>query len=306
MIYIHNDWDRIVYPEKNGSSHLKIIVGYPIPENKIEVLLRFADGYETTSIIVKNSPEQNYDLSFLEYFPHIKGFSLTAYEFTNFSQFEYIPHDIEWLRIDASKSQKLSLSFLKRFNKLKSLSIEKHKKDIEVVSDLNTLEKLAIRSITMPDLKFAGKAEKLKSLEVRLGGTKNLDVLTYFEKLEYLELWAINKISNIDSIADTLNLKEIFLDQLSNVENVKSFKHLSSLKKLKLCRMKRLKSLEWLADAPTLQELSITQTSHLDIEAFKPLTRLTSLKAADIYIGRKHSLEVREMLAVPEIDYESS
>jgi hypothetical protein len=155
----------------------------------------------------------------------------------------------------------------------------------------------------MPNLGFIGNKPNLKRLEVRLGGTNNLNILPSFKALEKLDLWAINKLDNIDAISDCINLSDISLDQLSNLENVKSLRNLIKLTNISLCRMKRLKSLQWIADAPNLMEFSITQTSHLDTDAFKPLKNHKSLQAANIYIGRKNTFKVREMLNLPEIKY---
>ena len=152
----------------------------------------------------------------------------------------------------------------------------------------------------MPNLDFIGNSSSLKSLRIALGGTKNLTTLPEFTSLETLDLWAINKIMDIDAVADTLSLKKISLDQLSNIEDVKSFKKLINLDFLSLCRMKRLNSLQWAADAPNLHTFSITETTHLDKEKFTPLTKNKSLSVAKIYIGKKNSSDVRNMLGLPE------
>jgi hypothetical protein len=302
------DWygccSDIVYPEHTDYKKLHIIVGKTILETEIPDLIEYSRKFEKVRITVRRSQDDNYDFGFLEHFPFLDGFSLAAFDFKDFEQLNLIPPGVSELSIDATNSTRLSLSFLSKFTNLKWLYLEKQKRDIEVISDLRGLEDLSLRSITMPDLSFIGNTQNLKSLRLALGGTKNLDLLPDFKILEKLDLWAINKISNIDRIAYCTSLNKIELDQLSNVEQVKSFKNLVNLESLSLCRMKRLQSLQWLADAPNLKKFSITETTHLEPEAFLPLTESKSLQAASIYIGRKHSLTVRGMLGLPEPEIE--
>jgi hypothetical protein len=296
--------ESLDFPERTDYKSLLIVVGKPIVKRDIVKLVTYAEKFEQVKITVSNCIYDTYDLSFLESFPFLDSFSLTSHLFKDFDQLNSIPSKIKSLRIGSTNSTRLSLSFISKFTELKTLSLEKQKRDIEVISDLRDLEGLSLRSITMPDLSFIGNTQSLKSLRLALGGTKNLDSLPDFKILEKLDLWAINKISNIDSIADCPSLNKIELDQLSNVELVKSFKNLVNLKSLKLCRMKRLQSLQWLADAPNLKKFSLTETTHFEPDAFLPLTKSKSLQAACIYIGRKHSITVRDMLGLPEPEIE--
>ena len=301
-LYLYSDWSRVELSERDDYKHLHIVVKSPVTKNHVNEVINYAKKFDKLSIVIAHSIEDKYDLSFLQHFPQLSHFSLTAHLFKDFEQVKFIPDDIESLRIAATNSLRLSLGFISRFKKLQSLSLEKHTKDIDVLSDVKQLRRLAIRSITMPNLETISGLNNLKSLEIRLGGTKNLSLLPNLTQLEYLELWAINKIENIDAISDTSSLKRIYLDQLKNVKNVSSLKQLAKLKWLGLCRMKGLESLEWVSKAPVLEEFSITETSQLSPEKFLPLVGHPTLRAADIYIGNKYTLPVREMLNLPEIE----
>ena len=303
VIYLGGHDENVTFPQESDFKYLHIIAAKPVPKKELSDLVSYAENFKRVSITVKHCIHDTYDLSFLERFPFLDSFALTAHLFTDFDQLDSIPPGIKQLRIGATNSLKLSLSFIQRFRQLKKLSLEKHKKDIDVISDLIGLEDLEVKSITMPNLAFIGNATSLRCLRIALGGTRNLDLLPGYQRLEKLDLWAINKISDIDAIADTKFLGKIYLDQLSNVEDVKSLHNLKRLEFLSLCRMKRLKSLQWVADAPNLREFSITQTSHLKPDMFTSLAKNKSLRAASIYIGRKHTFTVRDMLGLPEINY---
>ena len=70
----------------------------------------------------------------------------------SFSGMDYLPTDLEYLGIGEAKQKKHSLRFLKRFSSLRELYIDGQTKDIEVISELVTLEDVTLRSISLPDL----------------------------------------------------------------------------------------------------------------------------------------------------------
>ena len=76
-----------------------------------------------------------------------------------------------------TKSRNISLDFLRRFTRLKDLGLQSHTKNIEAVSSLSHLEQLTLRSITLPDLKLLLPLRQLWSLDIKLGGTKDLRLL---------------------------------------------------------------------------------------------------------------------------------
>jgi hypothetical protein len=66
---------------------------------------------------------------------------------------------------------------LGRFRRLRSLDIEGHSKDIEVVSELAELQDLTFRPVTLPNPDVLVPLRKLRALDIKLGGTMYLSPL---------------------------------------------------------------------------------------------------------------------------------
>ena len=133
LIYVGDDWDKVVYPDSDNLTRLHAIIAHPMSKQGLANFLDLANKYEDVSILIKHCTEGMYDLGFLEYLPNLEMFSLTAYDFNDFEQLNYIPNTITRLRIDATKSLRLSLDFIERFTNLKFLAIEQHKKNMEAI-----------------------------------------------------------------------------------------------------------------------------------------------------------------------------
>jgi hypothetical protein len=67
--------------------------------------------------------------------------------------FSYLQDDLESLVLGEIKTtRQFSLTFLRRFPKLRRLYLEKHTKDFEAVGELTALEDPTLRTITLTDL----------------------------------------------------------------------------------------------------------------------------------------------------------
>lgn len=241
------------------------------------------------------------NLSFLKHYPFLSGFQVDVYDLDSTEGIESLPDTLEFFGFGQTKSKKLSLGFLRRFGQLKNLYLEGHSKDIEVVANLSNLEQLTVRSITLPDLMLVSHLKKLWSLDIKLGGTKNLDLLLQMEALKYLELWMIKGIQNLDVIAEITTLQNLFLQALKNVTTLPSFRKLRSLRRVTLDTMKGLTDLSPIADAPALEELLIVAANQFQPEDFKSFIGHPTLKSAAIGLGsvRKNE-QVQKLLGLPK------
>jgi hypothetical protein len=76
-------------------------------------------------------------------------------------------------------------------------------KNLDVVSGLTLLEELTLRSITLPDLSLLLPLPRLLSLELKLGGAKDLSLLPRIGQLRYLELWLVKGLSDLSGHLET-------------------------------------------------------------------------------------------------------
>jgi len=242
------------------------------------------------------------DLGFLCYYNFLKGFQVDVYLLESTDGIEFLPDTLNFFGFGQTKSKKLSLSFLRRFNALKDIYLESHTKDIEVISSLSSLEQLTMRSLTLPDLKLLLPLNNLWSLDIKLGGTKDLQLLPQIGQLKYLELWMIKGLENIESIGEVETLQNLFLEALKNVSKLPSFKKLEKLRRVALCGMKGISDLSPLVEAPALEELCVSDARHLSVEHFKPFIGHSTLKRASIGLcSMRKNKEVDEMLGLPKV-----
>lgn len=210
------------------------------------------------------------NLAFLRFFPRLRHFTVDGYTLEDFRGLDYLSEDLESLTIGATRKRRLSLTTLSRFKRLQTLYLEGQQKDIEALGELSSLEDLTLRSITLPDLSALLPLKNLRSLDIKLGGTKNLGLLPEIGALEYVELWLVRGLSDVSPLAEISTLQELFLQALKRVTWLPSFAASGQLKKVTLDTMRGLTDLSPIAAAPNLEELQLIGMNHLQPEAVLP------------------------------------
>lgn len=274
----------------------------PLTESDHVKLAQFLAGYPKVPLRVYghySHPLPN--LSFLRHYPFLSGFQVDVYKLESTDGIEHLPDSLEFFAFGQTKTRRISLDFLRRFSHLRELYLEAHTKNIDVISELSHLEELTIRSITLPDLALLLPLKRLWSLDIKLGGTKDLRLLPQIGRLKYLELWMIKGFQDLSMIGEVSTLQNLFLQALKNVTALPSFRTLRCLRRVTIETMKGLTDLSPVADAPALEELLVVDGSHLKPDDFRPFLGHPTLKAAVIGLGsfRKND-RARELLGLSE------
>lgn len=274
----------------------------PLTETDHIKLAKFLAAYPKVPLRVYGHHEEPLpNLSFLRHYSFISGFQVDVYLLKSVEGIEHLPDSLEFFGFGQTKSKKISLSFLRRFSCLKDLYLETHTKNIEAISSLSHLEQLTLRSITLPDLNLLLPLKQLWSLDIKLGGTKNLRLLPQIGGLKYLELWKIRGLQDLGVIAEVLTLQNLFLQALKNVTVLPSLKNLHRLKRITLDTMKGVTDLSPIADAPALEELFVVAANHLNSDNFKPFIGHPKLKAATVGLGSiRKSEQGQKLLGLPK------
>ncbi|MEI6284631.1 MAG: hypothetical protein WCP40_05985 [Opitutae bacterium] len=276
----------------------------PLTDNDHVKLASFLASYPDVSLRVYGhytNPLAN--LSFLRHYPFISSFQADVFSLQSTDGVEYLTDSLKFFGLGETKTSSISLSFLRRFKSLKDLHLVGHKKDIEIISSLSCLEQLSLRSITLPNLKVVLPLEKLKRLNIRLGGTSDLKLLPQLTGLQSLELWMIKGLDNLGMLGNVASLRNLYLQDLKHVRVLPSFAGLHQLRRVTLDGMKGITDLRSIADAPALEELLVVSAKHLMPEDFKPFVGHPTLKAARIGLGSiSKNNQVRDLLALPECD----
>lgn len=176
-----------------------------------------------------SAPVSYTDLDFLYHFPNIRDLSIDLWSLMNLRGLRAI-RELKSFSFGETRTKRHSLGFLARFPKLHKLYIEGHTKDISVLSELQHLEQLTLRCVTLPDLKLLTGLSKLRSVKLLLGGTTNLDALRHLPQLRHLELTWIRGLEDLDIIGELHSLETLHLQALRNVKMLPSFRDLTCLR----------------------------------------------------------------------------
>ena len=276
----------------------------PLTDADHRKLAKFLAAYPNVPLrVYGHYSEPLPNLSFLKHYPFLSGFMVDVFLLQSIEGVDALPESLQSFGFGATKTKRISLDFLRRFHQLKDLFLEGHTNGIEVLSSLARLQRLTLRSITLPDLRLLLPLRDLWSLDIKLGGTKDLRLLPQVGSLKYLELFMIKGLEDLSMIAEIPTLQNLFLQALKQVKALPSFRHLPQLRRVALHTMKGITDLSPIADAPALEELFIIAANHLNPDDFKPFVGHPKLVAANIGLGstRKND-QVQKLLGLPRCD----
>lgn len=198
--------------------------------------------------------------------PHLEKLSVGILSLTNFDFLEALDAgDLKDLSLQATNSKKIKLGSIGRFTALERLYLGGQQRDIETIAGLTRLGDLTLGSVTLDSLDFLQGLPNLWSLDIKLGGTTNLDGLRNLKRVKYLELWQIKGLSDLSPISEMTGLQYLFLQALRNVTELPDCSRLTSLRKVHLETMKGLSDLSPLETALNLEELE-----HFAAKGFTP------------------------------------
>lgn len=212
------------------------------------------------------------------FFGSIKGLTIDnsydLYVLNSLVKF-YEENKIEYLH-----SQDYDLSYLNRFPDIKFLSISDEAVNFDALNNLTELIGLSVFSSQLSNISFA-ILENLEYLEIIFNDNITLDFslfkslkkirisdlphkeISIPQKIEMLELYCCKKITDLDFLKDSENLRQIKLNYLSKLENIESLKKLSkTLEILDIWDCKKIKNIEeTMQTLDNLKELQIITTT---------------------------------------------
>lgn len=278
---------RSMLAEADFAQLAEFMSGYP------DVLFRAYGSYDGSIT----------NLDFLRYFPKLRHFAADAlyHSLASLDGLAFLPADLNSLSIGWTK-RRLSLAGLGRFHQLETLHLEGQTKDIEVLREVRSLRHLTLRSITLPDLSLLEPLKQLRALALKLGGTKNLDLLPRMGSLRYLELWMVKGLSDVGAVGELSKLKYLFLQSMKNVTALPDLDRGSELRGVHLETMKGLKDLTPLGVLTHLEQLAVYDMSHLQPADFQFLIGHPSLTELSTGLGSKKKHQaLAEMFDLPRV-----
>lgn len=222
---------------------------------------------------------------------HLEELSIGIYSLDSFDFLKDLPNGIKNLALAATKSKKPHLRMLSRFQSLTHLYLERQQQGIEVLSELKRLEDLTLRSITTERLDYISTLPRLWSLNIKLGGIKNLSAVAGKATIKYLELWQVRGLSDIGVISTLSGLQFLFLQSLINVIAIPDLSKLQHLRRLHLENLKSLRDVGAIHHAPALEEFVHISAQNIQTEMYKGLMSMPSLKYVHVGFGSRKKNE---------------
>ncbi|RYG22668.1 hypothetical protein EON82_16420 [bacterium] len=202
--------------------------------------------------------------------------SLSSVE--DFSFLAELPGGLESLSLGLIHARNRDISAVSKVTGLRTLYLDGHRKGIESITELAQLEDLTLRSITLPSLDILQPMERLRSLSIKLGGTRNLEGLSEMPSIRFLELVQIQKFEDLSPVAKMSGLQNLRLESLPRIQRIPDLSQSKSLRRITLDSMKGLKTLAEVATAPNLEEFAQIAAPPLPPEAYLPVLKHPRLR----------------------------
>jgi hypothetical protein len=209
--------------------------------------------------------------------PRLASLTLGIFELDSLAVLEAVPSGLRELNAMGTRSSRFDLGVLARFSSLRKLFIEKHKRNIEVLSGFVGLEDLTLRSVGTKHARYLAPLNRLRDLDLKLGGITDLSSIEGKQSIRYLELWQIRGLSDIGVVSSLKGLQYLFLQSLPHIKALPSLRDQAKLRRIYLENMPGLTDLDALAEAPALEEL-IHVSSRLSPDDHAVLFRNPAIK----------------------------
>jgi len=186
---------------------------------------------------------------------------------------------------------------------LTELYIEGPTRNLETLRELTNLEQLTLRSVTVPNLEPLVGLTKLRSLAIKLGGTRDLAAIGDLKALTYLELWMIRGLTDVSFLSRLASLEALHLQSLRRVTELPSFAPLTHLTKVWLENMRGLTDVSPVAEAPHIERLALIDFAHLQAEVVTPFAGHPTLRDAALGFGSdRKNTRARQIVGLPDFD----
>ena len=172
----------------------------------------------------------------------------------NFDFLDEINPNLTELYLHQTKSKKTKINSIQRFENLEYLYLEGQQKGIEAISNLKKLKKIVLRSISTNNIDYLKNLESLWSVDIKLGGIKDLSGLTSLKSIKHLELWQVRDLADLSFISKLETLQNLFIQSLNQLTKLPDFSNNKKLRRIYLENLKGLNDLSNLKNAPSLKE----------------------------------------------------
>jgi len=218
------------------------------------------------------------DLECLVHFPELRRLNVNSLRLASWDGVRHVAASLEHLAMGDTTLRPVSIAPLGELSSLLTLGLIGPVRDAEVISRLDQVEELVLRSVTLPDLSPLLPLRRMRSLALLLGGTSDLTLLPELAPIEELELWRIRGLRDVSVLGSAASLRVLRLQSMSAVTSLPSLHDLAQLRLLALDTMKGITDLRAVSEAPALEELLLIGMCQLDPATLQPLVGHPTLR----------------------------
>ena len=191
----------------------------------------------------------------------LEEFSMGIYELKQKDILDVLPlENLKFLALEETQTKALDLSFLPRAQKLETLKLYGHKKNIQAVGELASLEEFVFNPARNMDLEFLSKLPKLRSLKLVLGGMDDFNDLS-LAQLEQLAVTQVRGLTSLGDLSRFPKLRQLLVQEQKQIDSLAFSKGSKHLEDLMIGPCRNLTDLPGLAELPVLKNLSIGETA---------------------------------------------
>ncbi len=209
---------------------------------------------------------------------NLEHLGVGIFNLDNFDFLDKINPNLKELYLHSTRSKKPKISSIQKFEQLEYLYLEGQQNGIEAISHLKKLEKIVLRSISTKNVDYLKNLEHLWSVDIKLGGIKDLSGLTSLKSIKYLELWQVRDLADLSFISKLDSLQNLFIQSLKQLTKLPDFTNNRKLSRIYLENLKGLNDLSTLKNAPCLKEFIYVLAQNQEPENIIPVLENPSVE----------------------------
>ena len=293
-----NDLEKLATNPKTQS----IQFASPLTDKEIELLeIVIFSKRPDISLRVYGHYGETCDLSFIQRIPSLRRISADClmdakgidaviqlenlehlgvgiFSLDNFDFLDKINPNLTELYLHQTRSKKPKINSIKRFEHLEYLYLEGQQKGIEAISNLKSLKKVVLRSISTSNIDYLKDLDHLWSVDIKLGGIKDFSGLTSLKSIKYLELWQVRDLADLSFISKLETLQNLFIQSLKQLTKLPDFSNNRKLRRIYLENLKGLNDLSTLKNASSLKEFIYLLAENQEPESIIPVLENPSVE----------------------------
>lgn len=212
---------------------------------------------------------------------NIGVFELDEIDFLSWSNLRGISH----LCLSESRKNNIDLKFLSAFDRLATLFLNGHVKNIEAVGQLSKITELSLSITSKASIAFLNQLPRLRKLRLILGGRENLDEVENY-KIEELEIVRVKGFNGFNNLGKFVNLRKLLIEDQIQIKSLDFANKLLELGEIRLVNCKGLESVTGLLHLQKLDSVRVYKTN-INFEEFMKQGLPDSLRIFSFYTTKK-------------------